>query len=183
MAPRKRNSPTEAQGANKKKQAPLTFGNAAIKRSVTVEQTTEPQLLDAGTCQELTRASDIYCQQWGEKCEPQARTPRAGTVREDVDLDAAGMKVIEAFRHCMQQGVASGEMLDPRFLETLVLILRNDAIHTHTRVSRAAFSTLCAYLEAFPYARLVMGPEGTGEGGGKPVVVLNPLSAWTPLSE
>lgn len=186
MAPKKKRSSPAKDAREGKKQATLTFNKPSQKSDAVLEQEAAPRKFDS-SLSDLQRLADIYCQQWVEKCEPKRDDHRGSeanttTVREDVNLDATGMKFIDAFKHAMQQAVVQDEMMDPAMLEMLVLIMRNDAIHAHTRVARAAYSTMCSYLDAFPIAKVMNHSEGSSSFEGKPYVVMNPTAAWTPLT-
>ena len=185
----KRSPPTVAGGGKKTKQLGIAAIMAQAQRpaaaTLVVEALdTDAPVLEQALVQELEQANEAYLSAWGEKCRQRSHTGEGGTSREDVDLDARGMRAVVAFGHAAALAGARGAVLDASKLEAMVLVVRNDCVHQHSHVSRAAHAALCSYLAARPYARLARhDPSAAGPYAGCPYVITAPSSAWTPLQE
>lgn len=168
-------------GGKRQQTLKSSFQNASKPRRAPVEQQVQPQLLNQEHVHQLEQAVESYCLSWGQKCKQDSNYNIGGAARDDVDLDGRGMLVVRAFTDALELATARSEMLEPRFLESLVLVLRNDAVHQHSHVSRAAYMALMSYFAAHPGAKAKEYPAD-GEAVGQPYVVLNTQAVWTPLA-
>ena len=187
VAGRKRASPAGPAAAGKKtKQTSIAVSMQArapaAQLVVEVAAVAAPPL-GHSLGQELEMCGDRYQKDWGLKCIQQSNLEAGGAARHDVNLDGRGMAAVAAFAHAARLAAARGAVVDPAALELLVLIMRNDSVHSRSHVSRAAHAALSAHLAARPYARLGRHPEGEGPYAGCPYVITDRSSAWVPLQQ
>jgi hypothetical protein len=88
-----------------------------------------PPFLESRFAIELESPIQDYKIEWSRKSLIKSKST------EDVDLDAAGRRVVESVRRMLHHATHSGSILEPSVLDTLVLIIRNDVIHQYTKVS------------------------------------------------
>lgn len=131
--------------------------------------------------QEFDAALDRYCQFWGDKCDQESNVLLAG--RDDLDLDARALHVVTCFNNAFDIASAHKEAVPPKFLEGLVLVMRNDCIHQYSNASRAAHKALRRLLRARPYTRVERYGEQEGRAAGQPYVLIDQDSVWLPLTE
>ncbi|PSC68396.1 flagella associated [Micractinium conductrix] len=167
-----------------------------------LEQAVQHDQLEHRLAEDLSSLAETYLGAWKDKCHESLRDEaaaaaalggmRGGSVRarraaaaasfskEDADLDAAGLRFLECFRHLQQQVFKHDAQLQGRHLEMLVLLLRSDVVHSVGDVSFQAYSLLRGYLQHFPYASLRYHEEG--QWAGRPYVAIDEGAAWEPLA-
>lgn len=121
---------------------------------------------------DLEKDADLYLDSWKAKCGQSSSLRVGGPLREDIDLDRHGIKFVRAFRRYSEHAKVRNRMVPPSFLEYLVLVMRNDVVHQHSHVARAAYDCLIDYLDLNPYC--------TVQENGMQVLVSKD-SAWLPF--
>lgn len=180
MAP-KRASGVRSPGSSGKKQQTImgSFQASKPKLAPTEVIASMPELSVEHTS-ELEQAVDAYCLSWAEKC-GQKSNYHDGINREDVDLDSRGLHLVRAFVDAAQLASSRDQTVsNGKFLDKLVLVMRNDVVHQSSHVSRAAHAALMSYLSAFPYAQVKRYPT-EGSAPGQPYLLINPAVVWIPL--
>ena len=137
---------------------------------------------------EVQSALESYCESWARKCGQRSTIFSRGTTGEDIDLDGFGLRFVERFRNAANAAHAQGKSVDPKHIEGLILVLRNDVMHRETYVSRAAMVELMACLERWPFVQLKnhsTESETSSQSVAEnvPYILTCKASAWLPLEE
>ena len=188
----KRTTPSAVPGGSSGKKAKqqslkdsfMHAATAPVHLPVNVSNTDVP-VLGQGYTQDLEGAFENYCQKWGEKCYKESiKSVHSGAVREEVDLDAFGMHLVATFKSAVQVAGAQGVGVPHHLIEAMALVVRNDAVHHSSHVSRAAQGALMAYLSTHPYVKLAhYSSAHSSNSEGMPYVLVTRNNVWLPMEE
>lgn len=170
----KRKSRIAPDSASKKQR---DFGPSG-SHSNNIEVEEQHPLLQQDYVLDLEQEFDRYCLNWSSKCSENSNYELRDPTKSEVYLDGYGMSIVTSFRKAAQIAIASGRVLDSKFLEMLVLVLRSDSVHAHSHISHAAYAALMWYLEQHPYATLKYSDITSMR---LPRVSISPSSVWTPI--
>ena len=150
----KRNANTGTPVSDQKRQRTIDVTlNTAQTPIFSAETQAQHAPLDLYYQQTLVQCADYYLKVWSSRCAGKNRAKSSALQGDgDLDLDFAGLRFLEAFRHVVQDAVIQKEVINPRMVEVIILILRNDCFHQHTQVSRQAYNLIRKYLTHFPYS-------------------------------
>lgn len=181
--PKRVSDAREVSSGKKQKgiQAAFKAGQSNKITTIQLEQEFKKKQLDVHLVQTVRQAADKYKKEWSQKCSFQRRRDTGNNTDGDGDLDASGLKFLEAFRHTLNDIEARDCAVDQNILDTLILVIRNDSVHVHGLVSRQAFSLLRTYLHKVPFAWTQQNDANDG-GNAQPIVVNCYDAAWMPLS-
>jgi hypothetical protein len=180
--PKRLSDAGKVSGGKKQKgiQAAFKAGQSNKTTTIQLEQEFKKKQLDVHLVQSVRQAADKYKKQWSQKCSFQRRRDTGNNTDGDGDLDASGLKFLEAFRHTLNDIEARNCAVDQNILDTLILVIRNDSVHVHGLVSRQAFSLLRTYLHKVPFAWTQRNDND--DANAQPIVVNCYDAAWMPLS-